>query len=240
MAPTVVLVHGAWHGPWAWDRVVPLLDAAGVQSVTVDLPSRRSAGGYVGDLHTDASAVAAEMSRHASVVLVGHSYGGAVITEAGTHPSVRHLVFLAAFPLRRDESCAHAAIEESTAIDDTGRTSLGSGFITHPDGSVTLTPTVARACLYSDLDDATAAWAVERLGHQSLAALVQSPHEVAWELTPSTYVVCGEDQAVHPDLQRILARRCRTELEWSTGHSPFLSDPPRVAALLTRLANHND
>jgi len=236
MSPTVVLVHGAWHGSWAWDRVMPLLFAAGVSAVAVDLPSGRSLAGSVGDLHADAVTVTAELHRHESAVLLGHSYGGAVITEAGAHPSVQHLVFLAAFPLRSDESCVHAAVDETSGIDDTGRTGLGSGFIQHPDGSVTLTPAVARACLYSDLDDATAAWAEERLGPQSLTALAQSPHEVAWEVTPSTYIVCGDDQAVHPDLQRILARRCRTQLEWPTGHSPFLSDPARVAALLTELA----
>ena len=236
MRSAVVLVHGAWHGAWAWDRVVPLMEAAGVLAVAVDLPGRGSSPRPLGDLHADAEALTRELDRYDSVILVGHSYGGAVITEAGQHPSVRHLVFLAAFPLRSDESCGSAARENAAGIDHTGRTDLGSGFVHHPDGTVTLTPAVARACLYNDVDEPTVAWALERLGPQPLTALRQSPDQVGWQRMASTYVVCANDQAVHPELQRILARRCDTQVEWPTGHSPFLSEPARVAEVLVTAA----
>ena len=236
MRSVVVLVHGAWHGAWAWDRVLPMLDAAGARAVALDLPGRGPFGGTFGDLHEDAAAVTRELDRHESVVLLGHSYGGAVITEAGQHPCVRHLVYLAAFPLLRDESCGHAAVEETHDVDHAGRIDLGSGFVHHPDGTVTLTPEVARACIYSDADEPTTSWALERLTAQPLETLGQSPEHVAWQEKPSTYVVCAQDQAVHPDVQRALARRCDNRVEWPTGHSPFLTQPARVASLLSVLA----
>ena len=232
MSTTVVLVPGAWHGAWAWDRVTPLLTAAGVSSVAVDLPGRGPGGGRLGGLHADSAALTLELDRQDSVVLVGHSYGGAVITEAGDHPAVAHLVYVAGFPIRPDESCARAAEAEVEALDLRVDTDLGSGFVPGADGTVNLDPAVAQSCLYDDCDEATAQWALERLGPQRLASLSDSPTRVAWRTRPSTYVVCAADRTVHPELQRVLARRCTSTVEWPTGHSPFLSDPKRVADLL--------
>jgi len=235
MSTTVVLVPGAWHGAWAWDRVTPLLTAAGVSSVAVDLPGRGPGGGRLGGLHADSAALTLELDRQDSVVLVGHSYGGAVITEAGDHPAVAHLVYLAGFPIRPDESCAQAAPAEADELDTRGRTDLGSGFVPGADGTVSLDPAVAKPCLYNDCDETTAQWALERLGPQRLTSLSDSPTRAAWRTRPSTYVVCAADLTVHPDLQRILARRCGSTVEWPTGHSPFLSEPQRVADLLVSI-----
>ena len=116
-------------------------------------------------------------------------------------------------------------------------TDLGSGFVPGADGTVTLDPAVAKDCLYNDCDEATAQWALERLGPQRLASLGDSPTRVAWRTRPSTYLVCAADRTVHPDLQRILARRCGATIEWPTGHSPFLSDPKRVADLLVGIVD---
>jgi hypothetical protein len=127
-------------------------------------------------------------------------------------------------------------VEDAAGIDHHGRTDLGSGFVHHSDGTVTLTPAVARECLYHDVDEPTVVWALERLSPQPLISLRQSPDRVAWQGKPSTYVVCANDQAIHPGLQRILAQRCDTHGEWPTGHSPFLTEPTRVAELLTALA----
>src|SRR3954471_17117003 len=109
---SIVLVHGAWHGAWCWDQLLPLLDAAGVEAVALDLPGHGGSAEPFGDLHADADSV-----RHflddgeGPVVLVGHSYGGAVVTDAGSHPRVRHLVYLCAFQLDEGESCSAAAVD---------------------------------------------------------------------------------------------------------------------------------
>ena len=84
-ASTVVLVHGAWHGPWCWERVVPLLEHAGLSVKTVDLPSVDADPDPAADLARDAAAVRAVLDEtDGSILLVGHSYGGMVITEAAT------------------------------------------------------------------------------------------------------------------------------------------------------------
>ncbi len=233
-AATVVMVHGAWHGPWCFERVVPLLRDADVDARAVALAGE----GY----DSDVASVRDTLDGIAGdVVLLGHSYGGAVITDAGVHPAVRHLVYLCAFALDKGESSARAAVDEPDAasISHAGRPNLGHTMVTSDEGTSTLTREGARACLYADVDDATFAWAFPRLGPHRNDALGASPHEIAWRVKPSTYVVCTEDQGVHPDLQRIMARRCTESVEWPVGHSPFANRPDLVADLLVDLARRS-
>jgi pimeloyl-ACP methyl ester carboxylesterase len=235
----LLFVHGAWHGAWCWDRVVTGLTARHIPVTAVDLPGHGDDPGPQGDLHGDALAVRRVLDRmQAPVVLLGHSYGGAVITEAGDHPAVAHLVYLAALALDADETCANAASREAKAagISHRGRPDLSAGFVPGPEGAVLMDPAVAATCLYQDCDAATTAWAVSRLGPQPLRTLQQTPHAVAWRTRPSTYVVCADDLAIHPGVQRLLARRCTDSVEWDTGHSPFLSRPDAVTSLLADTA----
>lgn len=119
-----------------------------------------------------------------------------------------------------------------------GRPDLGSGMIVSDDGLVSLEPSLAAAALYNDCTHEAMAWAVSRLGPQPLITLQQAPDAVAWRTRPSTYVVCADDQIVHPDLQRQMAKRCAgTAVEWQSDHSPFLSHPEQVVGLLVELAD---
>ena len=95
---------------------------------------------------------------------------------------------------------------------------------------------MAAACLYNDCDEASVAWALARLGPQPFASMQQAPRKIGWRSKPSTYAVCTNDRAVHPGLQRILARRCGAAVEWPTDHSPFLCRPELVTALVAGLA----
>jgi pimeloyl-ACP methyl ester carboxylesterase len=228
---TAVLVHGAWHGAWCWELVGQRLDAASVPYVALDLAGRdRDAG-----LDDDAAVVrAAHDAVDGDVVLVGHSYGGAVITDAGDHSAVSHLIYLCAFALDDGETCLSAAAGDPAAasINHDGRPDMGAGFRVGDDGLVTLDPGIATTCFFNDCDPSVTTWALERLTAHPLRSLQQPPRSVAWRARPSTYVVGADDLAVHPDLQRILARRCTTAVEWPTGHSPFLSRPDLVADLI--------
>jgi pimeloyl-ACP methyl ester carboxylesterase len=236
----VVLVHGAWHGGWCWDRVAGPLRDAGLVVYTPDLPSPGSMAPEPGDLATDAASISTLLdSIEGPVVLVGHSYGGAVITQAGDHPAVSHLVYVCAFALDDGESCmtAAASLPETAAISHDNRTDVSAGFIPSEDGTATsLMPEVALAALYNDCDAETAAWAIAQLRPQTLVALSGVPNAIAWRSCDSTYVVCTDDQIIHPDLQRILARRCTSSVEWPTSHSPFLSCPDLAIELLRELA----
>lgn len=242
---TVVLVHGAWHGAWCWHYVVDLLAARGVRCVAIDLPGRGDDPNRQGDLHADTAAVCHVLDElDGPAVLVGHSYGGAVVTEAGVHPMVAHVVYIAGLALDHGETCSTAAAAEAAAagLSHDGRPDLGSGLYDAGDGMVLLDESVAAACLYQDCDEDDVRWAVARLGSQRLLSLQQSPRAVAWRQRPSTYVVCAHDLAVHPGLQRILAARCTSGTEWQCGHSPFLSQPDLVADMLSRMvhAAHGD
>ncbi|GAC1309754.1 MAG: alpha/beta hydrolase [Acidimicrobiales bacterium] len=237
MTATVVLVHGAWHGAWCFDRVLPLLHDAGVPAVAVDLPGHGDHPGPLTDLHGDAAHVRSVLDGiDGEVVLLGHSYGGAVITESGVHPSVRHLVYLCALALDSDESCGSAAAAAAVGLSFEGRPKLGEAYVSHPDGTSTLTPDGAAACVYNDCDVETTAWAVARLGPQPMGNLGQSPSAVAWRERPSTYVVCTNDQTIHPAVQEVLGQRCGQTVVWPTDHSPFLSQPELVSTLLIELA----
>ena len=238
----VVLVHGAWHGAWCWERVIPGLVDHGVRTVALDLPGHGADPGPLADLHGDVARVRQMLDGlDEPALLVGHSYGGAVITEAGDHPMVDHLVFIAAFALDAGESCMSAAINESevAGISWEGRPNLGDGFVPGTDETVTLDPTIAAQCLFNDCDNDTVAWAIPRLGPHPLGNLQQEPTAVSWRRKPSTYVVCAEDLAVPPELQRVMARRCASTVEWQTGHSPFLSRPDLVEGLVTEFAGEN-
>jgi pimeloyl-ACP methyl ester carboxylesterase len=234
---TVVLVHGAWHGAWCWDAVVPLLDAAGVPSVAVDLPGHGASTEPVGDLYTDADHVRGVLgSIDGPIVLAGHSYGGAVISEAASGVSgVRSLVYLCAIVPDIGETVTAVPVEGLPA--DEGSGGLGELIQVHEDGTTTIDDAAAAPFFYGDCAPATAADSLKRLSPQSSASFVQPLRHAAWREIPSTYVVCTGDQVIAVPFQRALASRAgSTVVEWPTSHSPFLSRPDLVAALLVQLA----
>jgi pimeloyl-ACP methyl ester carboxylesterase len=239
-SPSVMLVHGAWHAAWCWDLVVAELRTAGVDTVALDLPGRGTNLDPLGDLHADSAAVTAALDRvDAPVILVGHSYGGAVVTEAGVHPAVEHLVYVAAFNVEAGETVAYAAADEARAarLDHSGRPKL-SDCLSSDDGGATTTvrPEAAQRLFYNECRPDLVDWAIPHLGAHRMANFGQEAKACGWRERPSTYVACANDNAVHPDLQRILGRRATTCVEWNSDHSPFLSHPDLVVELLLSLA----
>lgn len=229
---TLVLVHGAWHGAWCWERVVDhLRDDHGVRFRTLDLPGHGDSTEPLGDLHTDADVVRAVLDEVGGpVVLVGHSYAGAVITEAGDHPNVHHLVYVTAFMPDADETVSGLAQEG-------GHSDLGAAMQIQDDGTCTLDRDGAVGALYADCSEEDVAFALDRLCPQRLDTFSQSPKRVAWREKPSTYVICSEDRGVPPALQRRMAERASETLTFETSHSPFFSAPEALAELLAQLAD---
>lgn len=220
----MVLVHGAWHGAWCWEKVVPLLAKDGVDVTTIDLPLTS----FDDDVQVTSDALA-RVGR--PVVLCGHSYGGAVITAAGHAPDVEHLVYLTAFACDEGESPAATAVGV-----DLPSTDLASAFVVQDDGTATLTRDGAVKGLYHDCDRADVEAALARLRPLHMSCFTTPLGPPAWGEKPATYVVCTDDRAIHPALQRHMAARCTTTVEWPTAHSPFLNRPDLVARLLTDLA----
>lgn len=232
---TVVLVHGSWHGPWAWEQVVPLLEAEGLQVLTPRLPSMGATRAERGDLHDDAAAVQAAIAEATGpVLLVGHSYGGAAITEAAAgDPRVQRLVYLCALVPEEEES-----VFDTLALVDEVLVGPGNGLaIDDAEFSHRPEPGKEVAILYHDCDPADAAAAIARLLPQNAVSGTQELRGIAWRETPSTYVVCADDRTIAPSLQRALAARMGSAVvEWPTSHSPMLSQPALVAGFLAELA----
>ena len=225
---TVVLVHGAWHGGWCWERVGRELAAAGAPYVTVDNPSVAAAPS---DLAADADNVRRVLDEIAGpVVLVGHSYGGAVITDAGAHDDVERLVYLTAFALDSGESVAANDLQggDGTKLADAIQFDADVTSV-DPDRVIEL--------FFHDCAPEVAADARARLLPQSIAAMQGITRNVAWREKPATYVVCTDDRALPVALQMSNAGRVGGEpLELPTSHSPFLSRPAALAEILVDLS----
>jgi len=197
--------------------------------LVVDLPSVSHDNAT---LHDDADYVRGALdSIEGDAVLVGHSYGGAVITAAGVHANVAHLVYLCGFALEVGESASENALPGGEGPND-----LASALVLG-DGVLTVDPEHAVAALYHDCAPEVAAAAVNRLRPQSLAALGGKVEAAAWREKPATYVVSTEDHALPVALQRSNAARIGTSIDWPTSHSPFLSRPDLVADLLIEISS---
>ncbi len=221
MPPTVVLVHGACHGAWCWDKVTAGLTERGLPSVAIDLPGHGASTEPLGDLAADAAALRATLDAVGPSVVCGHSYGGAVVTEgAAGHPDVHHVIYLTAFALAPGESTMAAAPGGS---ESDRATELAAAVRFDDDGTMRFEGPAVIDALYHDCSPEDVAFALAHLGPQNVSELSGVATRAAWQDIPSTYVVCTEDQALAPELQRRLASRTGAIVEWPTSHSPFLS-----------------
>ncbi len=230
---TIVLVHGAWHGAWCWAALQAELDSRGLHSLAIDRPGHGASTLPLSDMYGDAAHVRAVLANiPGEVVLVGHSYGGAVITEATIgSPNVVELVFLTAFCLDAGESrrsLTPSLPPVTTAVD--------SARIFHDNETSSIDPTKAVEAFYGCCTPAAAQAAIARLTPQRLVTFIQPVTEATWRRVPSTYVICDQDATIHPSHQEFMAARCATTLRLNTDHSPFLSMPRQTADILEPLA----
>ena len=227
--PLVVLVHGAWHGAWCWAGVQAELDGRGVPTLAVDLPGHGASTLPFTDLAGDAAHVADVVARAGRpVVLVGHSYGGAVIGEAGGQGDVRALVFVAAFCLDSGESVARQT-------DVSYPPTLAAAATVRAEGLLTIDPAQATASFYAECPSPAAEAAVARLGRQPVATFVQPATVAAWHDRPSTYVLCSRDNAIHPLHQAAMSERCGEVVTLDADHSPFTSATTAVVDVIERV-----
>lgn len=224
-SPTFVLVHGAWGGKWCWRDLSAELDARGVAWRSMDLPSSRLDAAPDTDLNDDAAAVIEAARDAGPVILVGHSYGGSVITEAAPLvEDLRGLVYVAALLPQQGESSTDAsrAVKVRTTLDEA----------IYLDGEyLRLHRDLARGALYQDCDEELAGWALDNLSTQTLASF-RSPRTSNDVTVPRRYVVCSQDHAIDPSTQAVMASRCSDVVVTASGHSPFFSRPGTLADLI--------
>lgn len=229
VTPTIVCVHGAWHGPWAWDRTRRVL--SDLDTVAVDLPSSGPDPAALGTLYDDAAVVRDTVDDIGGpVVVVAHSYGGVVATQALTEcDNVTRIVFVTAFPLDYGESLYTAIGRQPLewwdlhpGDDNETGDGNGRGYVD------TRTPET----FYTDCTAQQKADAIGRLTHQSWQSFRDPVTSVAWRHLPATYVVCTQDHALVPLAQSVLSARASDVRRLAASHSPMISQPDVLADLI--------
>jgi pimeloyl-ACP methyl ester carboxylesterase len=256
----LLLVHGAWHGAWCWSALQAELDRRAVPSHAIDLPGHGTSVASFGGLYDDADRVRAALDTlgrrpgyaEAGIVLVGHSYGGAVITQAAlaspegdagreVRDDLAHLVYIAAFAPNEGESVASAMRSGTPAASSAGAADarqnlLSAAVVPQPDGSTTLHPDLAAEVLYGDCAPAEVTSAIRRLCPQPGATMSEPVLGSPRRAVPSSYIRCLRDRAVDPALQARMAARCNASIDLDTDHSPFMSRTKELAEILERIA----
>jgi pimeloyl-ACP methyl ester carboxylesterase len=220
----VVLVHGAYADGSSWTEVIERLQAAGVTATAVQNPLRSVAD--------DAAATRLILARHAEpTILVGHSYGGTVISEAGADPHVVGLVYVAAR--------APDAGEDYAALTKTFPTPPATAGLVFKDGFGSLTEHAFRHDFANGVDRtrARALYAVQ--GHVSATLFSDRTTVAAWRSKPSWYAVSKRDRTTSPELERFLAKRMKAKtIELDSGHLSLITHPRQITELILRAAHH--
>jgi pimeloyl-ACP methyl ester carboxylesterase len=219
----IIFVHGAWANSSAWDKVLPLVEKAGLNATAVSLP--------LTSLPDDAATLKRAIELvDGPLLLVGHSYGGSVITEAGLDPKVAGLVYVAAFAPDAGESAG----------------SLGAGGppnrlleVVRPDahGFFKLTREGVEDVFAQDLTKAEQASIFATQNPLAGAALGGAVTVPAWKTKPNWYLRASEDHTIHPELQKTMSARIgATTVSVASSHLPMLSHPQAVADLIVQAA----
>jgi len=219
----VVLVHGGFVDGSGWQGVYESLTRDGYHVSVVQNPTLSLAG--------DAAATRLIIdAQDGPVVLVGHSYGGAVITEAGTHPNVAALVYICAFAPDKDESV-------NTLLATFPPDAPQPPILPPQDGFLFLDRDKFHASFAGDLPAADAAFMVDAQVPWGVDALGGPVTESAWRAKPSWYLVTTEDRMIPPPAQHAMAERAGATLsEVAASHSVYLSQPEAVATLIAQAA----
>ena len=237
---TFVLIHGAFHGGWCWDRVAPLMEAKGHTVFAPDMPSHGddpmdAADVTLDDYMTRVGVVLTQAPE--PVILVGHSLGGITITQAGENYAglISKLVYLTAFIPDNNES--------RFDLDGGGAEGSLSGQYRQFSGdnkTMTIQDEGVKPTFYADCDDETVDWVKERLCPQAtlIAQTKVQTSDAGWGSIPRAYIECTEDRAIPIAQQRACweAHPCDTVITMETSHSPFMSAPEALADHLHSLA----
>ena len=222
-AVSIVLVHGGLVDGSGWERVYKILRKDGYSVSVVQNPTTSLAD----DVAVTKRAIAAQSD---PVILVGHSYGGAVITEAGNDPKVVGLVYIAAFAPDKGESV-------STLIKDPPPGAPVPPILPPQDGYLFLDKAKFAASFAADVDAETAAFMADSQVPWGVAALGGTISEPAWKTKPSWYMVTTDDKMIPPPAQRSMSKRAgSTVIEVAGSHAIYVSQPGKVAALIEQAA----
>jgi pimeloyl-ACP methyl ester carboxylesterase len=241
--PRILLVHGAFGRAACWDRVAPELRSAGRSVEAIDLPGAGQDPTPIAEVTLDryAQRVCEALSDGLPAVLVGHSMGGMVITQAAARcPSrVARLVYVAAFLPADGQS-----LLDITHLPEAAGDQVQANLVVEGDPPVaTMRAEAVREALCHCCDDEQFAWSSSLRGRQPVAPFAQpvalgGPDAAAFAALPRAYVTCLQDRAVRPSLQRrfIETAGCDPVIEIDTDHAVWASRPNELAAAINRIA----
>ncbi|WAC62526.1 alpha/beta hydrolase [Pseudoxanthomonas sp. SL93] len=221
--PTVVLVHGAFADGSSWNKVIPLLQAKGLKAVAVQNP--------LTSLEDDVAAANRVIDAQTGpVVLVGHSWAGTVITQAGGHAKVKSLVYVASFAPALGEASVDGVKDHATPPGV-------AHFIQDAHGYLTLPADAIARDFAQDVSAEEANLIAATQGPVRAANFAQKVTVAAWSSKPSWYIVAAQDRMIDPQAQRALAARMgATTTVLQTSHVPMSSDPQAVADVIAAAA----
>ncbi|MFO7448238.1 MAG: alpha/beta hydrolase [Ignavibacteriaceae bacterium] len=224
--PAIVLVHGAFIDGSGWEGAYKLLREDGYKVAIVQNPTISLAG----DIAATKQVIEAQ---NGPVILVGHSYGGVIITEAGTHPNVKALVYIEALVPDKGESAA-------SLTKDPVPGAPAPPVLPPKDGFLTLDKEKFAAAFAADVDPVKAEFMANSQTPWGLEAVGGTISEPAWKTKPSWFLVGLDDKMIHPDAQRSMAKRAgSTIVETPGSHSIMLSHPQEVASIIKMAAGTN-
>lgn len=223
MNKTVILVHGAFADGSSWNKVIPILQARGLDVIAVQNP--------LTSLADDVAATRRAMeSAKGSVVLVGHSWGGAVITQAGADDKVKALVYVAAF-------APDAGKSVNDILNQGPAPAWGASLHRDSAGFLTLPPDVIANDFAQDLPTADAKLVAATQGPWAERCPADVLSVAGWQRKPSWYVLATNDHMIDPDTQTRMAEHIRAKVfRVNASHVPMLSRPEDVAAVIVEAA----
>ena len=221
----VVLVHGAYADGSFWSPVIKRLQAAGITATAVQNP--------LTSLADDVAATRRILAQHPKpTILVGHSYGGTVVTEAGADPQVAGLVYVAAR--------APDAGEDYTALTKKFPTPPANAGLVYQDGFGSLTKNTFLHDFANGVDRSKARLLYAVQGHISATLFDDKTTTAAWRSKPSWYAISKHDRTTSPELERFLAKRMNaTTIEVDSGHLSPVTHPRRITELILRAARRS-
>ena len=238
---TYLLVHGAWHGAWCWDKVLPLLQAGGHQAIAIELPGHEPDSRPASDIRLEDyvnAVVKTADEQNGPVILVGHSMAGIVISQVAEvlgREKIPALIYLDAF-LPRDGESLFSLVEATLQhlTPHSRKPTLVENLITSEDHQTNwVNPALAAQIFYHDCSEADQALALARLTKEPMAPLATPLRltDAVYGAIPKYYILCTESR----DMDKTFLSThvpCAKVYTLKSSHSPFFSMPDKLAAIL--------
>jgi pimeloyl-ACP methyl ester carboxylesterase len=242
---TYLLIHGAWHGAWCWDRVIPFLQASGHKAIAIDLPGHGQDIGRTSDISLDDyvnEVVKTANDQHGQVILVGHSMSGIVISQAAEKlggKKISALIYLDAFLPRNGESLFSLvdATLKQLPPNASRKSILVENIIMSEDHKTNfVNPEMAAQIFYHDCSEEDQKFALARMSKEPIAPLATSLRltDDVYGAISKYYILCTESK----DLDKTFLSTyvpCEKVYNLASSHSPFFSMPEKLVEVLSEI-----